>query len=887
MSRRPSRARIAAAILAEAPGASLVVLLLAALLGGSAAAASAWASDARSDVLHSALDASPPSQRDLGDSVRGLPVSAPGTADHGLSPELARTWGATFDALDQLTVGAEPAAADVLGRPHAALRLDQAPAEPVDGAPSPDSRVILSADPLIDELADVVEGERPGRIERGEPIQIAVTQAISDALGWPLGQVRAAHYSTGDVELVLVGILAPKDADAPEWDHAAVALAPEVIDNFLAPPTFVGMGYLDPASIGDLTEHAATARLEVWLPVDVAVIDADTAGETVAAIRRLGSTPHTTPIVMPYADVEAPIALSGTTPSIILATQPLLAGVTALHSAIVSGVALAGAAVVALAVRALVARRRSLLRLLAARGASDGARAGALAAGVGALTALGAGIAGGIVLAVMGGPAATVAIVVVGLVALAAAAAAIDGALFERAGVRPDESARRRTSARIAVDAGVVLLAVAAAVLVVATPASAGSAPPPLAVVLPALLAAAGCMIALRLVPLLVRVLEGLARGTRGLVSLLGPARAGRDATTGIVPVLALLTAVTVAVLGSGLLSTVQHGVEEAARAQVGADVRVDARYLSDELIAQAEGLDGVEALATVASDSDIEIEFPDGDGRITVYVVDPVTFAAASTSTLEIPDAGAIVSETVARRLAGEPLQVGRDEVPVAGTAPDDGPFGRATAWIAVSAETGAELDLKVRPKALLIATDAAAADDVRATLAARVAGYGTARTVDEVLAERRDAPAVRALIVGTALAVIGAAVLTVLAAVLALTSGAPARARVFGLLRALGARPRAEYALVLWELLPALAVAVPLGLAAGLGLVPLVARAGDLTVFTRGGAQPAIDLGLGTSLGIVAALVAVVVLGVLLAAAIARRSGASRAVRTVDEEG
>jgi len=125
------------------------------------------------------------------------------------------------------------------------------------------------------------------------------------------------------------------------------------------------------------------------------------------------------------------------------------------------------------------------------------------------------------------------------------------------------------------------------------------------------------------------------------------------------------------------------------------------------------------------------------------------------------------------------------------------------------------------------------------------------------------------------------------VLAAVLALTSGAAGRTRVFGLLRALGARSRAEYALVLWELLPALAVAVPVGAAAGLALVPLVVRAGDLTVFTRGAVQPAIELGIGTSAAVVAALVAVVLVGVLLAAALARRSGASRAVRTVDEEG
>jgi putative ABC transport system permease protein len=159
--------------------------------------------------------------------------------------------------------------------------------------------------------------------------------------------------------------------------------------------------------------------------------------------------------------------------------------------------------------------------------------------------------------------------------------------------------------------------------------------------------------------------------------------------------------------------------------------------------------------------------------------------------------------------------------------------------------------------------------------------------RTIDEVLADRRGAPAVRALIAGTAIAVVAAAALTVLATLLALTAGAAGRARVFGLLRALGAPVRAEYPLVLWELVPALIVAVPLGVAAGLVLLPLLAGAGDLTVFTGGSTQPAIVLGLGTSAAVVAALLGVVILGVLLAAAVARRSGASRAVRSIDEEG
>lgn len=888
MSRRPTRARIARAILAEAPGASLLVVLLAALLAGGAAAASGWASYARSEVLRSAVADALPAQRDLGDTARGVPTTGHGHLDRDLAPEVAAAWGVTFDSLDAVAAEAEPAAAAVLGEPHAVLQLDQAPAVPTEsGVSAPDTSILLRADPILERLVDLVDGELPGPIVEGEPIPIVLTPAIADAFGWPLGQVRSAHYSVGDRQLQLVGLVSARDSAADEWNHAGPALAPEVIDNFNSPPTFVGVGFVDAASIGQFEPLSPASTLAVWLPVIPRAFEADEADATLAALRRLTSTPHSLPIETEWGGMTVDIALVGTTPSILTSTSPLLAGISALHAAMAAGAALAGAAVLALAVRALVARRRALLRLVTARGASDRARAGALALGTGVLALVGAAPTAGIVAACLGGPPLTAVLVVGGIVLLAAAAAALDGVLVERAGARPDDAERRRSRIRNAVDVGTVLLALAAAILVVLAPAETRAAPPPLAVLLPAVVAAAGCVIALRLAPLVVRAFEAAARRGRGLVALLGPARAGRDATTGVVPVLALVIAVTSAVLGAGLLATVQQGVDVAARSQLGADVRLDSAYLGPEQLAEVDGLAGVRAVATVASDPDIEIEFPDGEGRITVYVVDPAAFAAASTSPLVIPEAGALVSHTVEQRLAGDALVIGRDEVPITDEAPDDGPFGRASAWIVVSPTTAEQLRVEARPRALLVA---AAPDDrvqVRTALAEKFAAAGTVRTIDEVLEVRRGAPAVSALVTGTTIAVAAAAALTVLAAVLALTAGAAGRARVFGLLRALGAPARAEYPLVLWELLPALIVAVPLGIAAGLLLLPLLAGAGDLRVFTGGGTPPALALGLDLSAVIVAALIGVVIVGVLLAAALARRSGAARAVRFIDEEG
>jgi len=889
--RRVRTRRIVRAILSDAPGASIVVVLLAALLAGAATSAAAWGSSARSEVLRSAVEAATPAQRDMSDTARGLPALGSGRTDHGLAPEVASQWGRAFDSLDAMARTADASLAPLLGAPRAAVRFDQAPAVPRQPSDiATDTRVILSTDPVFDRLVDLEEGELPGAFVAGEPIPIALTRPVAESFGWPLGEVRSVHYSVGDYEMRLVGLVSPKNPDAGEWDHAGLALAPGVIDNFLQPPTFVGVAYADAGSLVQLTELSPAATLELWLPVDPAVLEADEADATVEALRRFASTPHDVDMVTEWGTWGVDIAFTGTTASIIVATQPLLAGVTALHLALAAGAALAGAAVLALAVRALVARRRGLLRLTAARGASDAARAGALALGSGALALVGAVPAAAVVVLTLGGSgavAALAALVVTGIVLLAGASAAIDGVLLARSGARPDAAAGRGSRLRAAADVGVVLLAGAAAVVVALTPSTARAAAPPLAVLLAALVAAAGCVVAVRLAPLVVRVLEAAARRARGLVTLLGPARAGRDATTGAVPVLALVIAVTSAVLGSGLLATVQGGVDDATRSQMGAQLRVDARYLSPELLDALSGTEGADAVATIASDPDIRIRFPDGEGRITVFVVDPEAFARASLGALAIPDADAVVSRTVASRLAGEPLEVEGVELGIAQTVPDDGPFGRASAWIAVSPATAERLGVSPRPRAMLVSATPEHTAQLRDALARRLGEVGSVRTLDEALEARRGAPAVSALVTGTTLAVGAAAVLTVLAAVLALTAGAAGRARVFGLLRALGARSRAEYPLVLWELLPALAVAVPLGLGAGLLVLPLLTGAGDLSVFTGGGGQPEVMLGLGTSALVIAALVGVVVLGVLLAAALARRSGATDAVRLIDEEG
>jgi len=890
VSRRSGPVRLLGAALLTGGAASVVVVAITAALVGGASVAAATADRARDATLSDAVAASPPSQRDLSDSLRGVPFTGPAEGgDHGLPPELEPVWGAAFDSLDRMADSMEPTVAEMTDAPRAVVRLDRAKALPFGPGPTPDADVLLSFDPRLTELVDLVDGEWPGPVVEGEPMPFVLTEELAEQFGWAVGEVRAVGYSAGERELTLSGVVAPRDPDAEEWDHAAVALHASVIDNGESPPTFVGVGYADPGSIGALDDLAGSARLELWFPVDPGRLDADASTETIAALRRFGATPNTVKMTTAFGVEEVTASPAGRTATVITATQPTLASLTSLLAIAAAAAVFAAAAVLVLAVRGLVTRRRGLLALAAARGASDGARAGWIAA-ESALLALVGSLVGTAAASVLVGPSTGGMLAGIGAVGVAAGAAAATGALLVRGGTRADDPARLRSRLRVAAESGVLVVAAALVVLALTTPPSTETGASPVVTLLPVALAAAGCAVALRLVPALLGLAERSARRRRGLVPLLAPARAGRDPSMGVVPVLALVTGAMLAVLGSGMYATVADGVEAAARSQVGADIRVDARYLGVPQIEAATGVDGVTAVAVVAADPDVDLAYPDGDARVTVYVVDPAAWAAATGDSLPVPDGGpeAVVSRTVAERLAGEPLSIRDTAVTVGLVAADDSPFGRAASWVAVSQETAAALGVRPVPSALLAAVDDQTdVEAVAAEFEVIFADLGTVRTPQDVVDQRLGAPSVRTLVAGMAAAVAAAAVLTVLGAMLALGGAAAARRRLFALLRALGSPSRAEYALVVGELAPSLAVAVPVGVLAGVLLVPLTAATVDLTTFTGGADAPEVVYGWGTAGLVLAALVVVVGASTLVAAAVARRSGAAGAIRTVDEEG
>jgi putative ABC transport system permease protein len=88
-----------------------------------------------------------------------------------------------------------------------------------------------------------------------------------------------------------------------------------------------------------------------------------------------------------------------------------------------------------------------------------------------------------------------------------------------------------------------------------------------------------------------------------------------------------------------------------------------------------------------------------------------------------------------------------------------------------------------------------------------------------------------------------------------------------------------------VAWEVAPALLLALPFGVGAGIGMALLVIPQLDLRGFVGGTAQPAVVVGSEWSVLVVAGFALVVASAVLVATAFASRLGAASAIRADDD--
>ncbi len=447
----------------------------------------------------------------------------------------------------------------------------------------------------------------------------------------------------------------------------------------------------------------------------------------------------------------------------------------------------------------------------------------------------------------------------------------------------------------------------------------------PFVALVPALVGIAAGIVVVRLFPLPVRALARAAAARPGLVPAYALRRLGRESSSGLILAVLMATA-TIATFSSVVLVTLDRGADAAAWHDVGAPYRITA--LASGSTGTRAGipvalprdfepaaLPGVEAVAD-ASLASVSF-FPRG-ARLDLLAIDAPAYAALAAGTPVEPafPAGLLASPEDLVASAPRGTRPGSDALPipaVVSTALAEGPErltpGRTFQVIAGggartlrvvevrddfptlgSGSRFAIVDLSqlragtsedpARATAAFIRAPDDAADAIRSAAAAVSADLVLASRA-EAAAETRSSPLMEAVVAGLTLAALVAALYAALAVSCALAMSASARAVEVAHLRTLGLSRRQSVWLIVAEHGPTVAVAFVVGALLGVGLFAAVGPA--LGTGAIVGSAVAVPLAVEPLhlAGVLLAIVAIVAVGMGVAAAIQRRAVPALAVR------
>ncbi|MFF0361258.1 FtsX-like permease family protein [Streptomyces fungicidicus] len=547
------------------------------------------------------------------------------------------------------------------------------------------------------------------------------------------------------------------------------------------------------------------------------------------------------------------------------ALDEVFAEYTELRSAVGPLVAVAAfgtgtvAAVVLLMAGGLTAdRRRPELTLLRARGASLRGLAGRLLAetAVVAVPAAALGLAAALLALPGARPASAVA--AAGAVALLACAALPLRAVAAHRAVRVhaarDDIASARPSRRRTVAELTLLVLAVGAVVALRTRGTsdgAGASGDELVSLAPVLVGMIAALVLVRLYPLPLRGLARPAGRLRGVVGPLSLARAGRASGSAVLPLLALLTALTTAAFGGSVLTGVADARERAAVLTVGADARVEAvQALPSGLAGRIGRVPGVRDVTAL---SVFPYAQPEG-GRLAVPVagVDPAGYAALTrhTGVGAFPadalkssggkDLAALASPAVADRYGTRPFLVRLDDggiVTVRITAVRERTPAVAGEEFLVVDRSGLPGE-SARPTTLLVTGDPADAGALR-----EAAGGGAqVQLRTERFAEYVDSPLQSGAERVYTAAVAAGAGFAMLSLLLTLLRAAPERAALLARLRTMGLTRAQGRRLLVLESLPQALLAAAGGTVTAWAAIRLLSSGIDLTtVAVSASASPA----------------------------------------------
>ncbi|WP_147796787.1 FtsX-like permease family protein [Cellulomonas sp. Y8] len=664
------------------------------------------------------------------------------------------------------------------------------------------------------------------------PVQVALSEAVARAVGATTGDpLHLTASDGGPVEAVVAGVFRPVDPAAATWHDAPDLLDPRV--STIGPATSTAAAAL----LSDDSLAAAVAAVgprEVQRTVRVALDPARVgvaAGDRVLAeLPALQASPGT------IGWGASGGSLHSSALGVLRAAAADLAAARAAATSLVVGGVVVGALLLVLTAGLLARRRAGELATRRTRGAALPALAVELGAeavvvvGVGAVAgvlAAGAVVPGavpvGVVLAVAG-----VAALALPVGALRVAHGAADPGRRRRAGGRADARALRLAAelALVALAAGAVVALRSSAAGGGAGPvrgagtgsAGGGASPDLLAAAAPALLAAVGAVAVARALPALVARLAPLAERSRHAVGVLAVARARSDGLAPL-PLLAVVTAAALVVVGASAGQAVRDGQDATAWASVGGDARVQGApgpALASAAAAWARE-PGVSASVAARVARDVPARSADGSARVDVVVGEPDDLARLAASLpAGAAGAGAVTGEVVLR-WEGEDRTVHA----LPGLALPRPSAGRdaARAVVAVDVAELGGVDATPPGTVWLVGPGAEAA-----LRAAPPPGDAEVATRTAALRALRADVLPRALLGAAGASVALLLAFVALAVLVSATEGAPARRRALDTLRTVGLTDREARRVAAGEVLPAAVLASVAGAALGCGVAPLV---------------------------------------------------------------
>ncbi|MFE1558956.1 hypothetical protein ACFW6V_28730 [Streptomyces sp. NPDC058734] len=768
--------------------------------------------------------------------------------------------------------------------------------------------------PQVASHGRLVEGRWPSGGAGEGPVPVVLAKSTADSIGAKVGSVLEGTSGIAPpMSIEVVGLFAPADPSDVYWtDSTSTCLLKACLkwDKKQEKSWWDAAALVGPEGIERLAGWGTRAT-DFWrLPVDTGALRTDRLPEVSGQIASYVAGPTAGRLVSETG--RADILITSELPKLFAAAEArrqAAAPLAAIGPAGVAGVALV---VFCLAAGLTGDRREAELALLLARG---GSRAGVLRRllGEGAVTVLPAAVlAAALGVLLLPAPRPAPGLLAAGAVALAALLA-FPVRAFVLLSARRAAAPRRRLVAEL-----LVLAATAAAVAEVrrrgVAPAGAGL--DPLLVAAPLLIALSGGLLLARILPPLARLAARAAGRGRGLTGFLGLARAARGSAGGarpsVLPLVALLLAVTTGGFGSAVLASVDGARLQAARGDVGGDAHVATplgEALTPEFLRAADALPGVRSSLGVWTDRDALLTADDPTGtHVRAVVADPAAYARLSGAAgrgrfdpARLAQGGAtdaavpvLISKNLSGKDAGGEFRIhlaggvelrARPAGLVEGTPAE--PSAEAAVVVVPAWAVAARVPQAAHPNhwfALGPVDEDRLRELVRAHASASVAERTFVHTSAGVSAKLAGDPLQHAAgqLFWTSLA--AAAGFALLAVLLTLVRAAPERAALLARLRTMGLRPRQGLVLVLTESLPQV-LAAPLGGAlTAVAAIALLGPSVDLSTLVGATVPAGLGLGLRPVLVQALGLAGLVAAAVLAEAAVNGRRQITTELRAGD---